>query len=70
MNNEKLVSMANQIAAFFNAYPEADAVVGLRDHIRLFWTPRMRRKLDTRIKGSTNGIDPLVLRALAPTQAP
>ncbi len=35
----KLDHMANQIAAFFRSYPEEEAVAGIHDHIRSFWSP-------------------------------
>ena len=58
---EKLVAMSNQIASFFHAYPEDQACAGIRDHIRDFWTPRMRASIQT---GDHPGLDPLVARAL------
>ena len=45
MENRDMIRMANQIAAFFEAYPRAEAVDGIAKHIRSFWTPRMRRRL-------------------------
>ncbi len=60
--------MANQIAAFFRAYPEEDAVVGVSEHIRAFWTPGMRAALNERIAQQPEGIERLVV--LAMTQAP
>jgi len=42
--DEKLVMMANQIAAFFAAQGEERAVPAIADHIRKFWDPEMRRK--------------------------
>ena len=65
MEDSKLVSMANQIAAFFSAYPDAEAEAALRDHIKLFWTPRMRQLLNVRIQEQPAGIEPLVVRALS-----
>ena len=64
MDGEKLVFMANQIAAFFKAYPEEDAIVGVRDHIVSFWTPGMRRTLQARMLGSTEGLEHLVVAAM------
>ena len=64
MSEDRLVPMANQIAAFFRAYPEEDAVVGVADHIRAFWTPGMRAALSARIADSTDGIEALVVRAM------
>jgi formate dehydrogenase subunit delta len=42
--DEKLIYMANQIAANFAAQGEAKAVSAIADHIRKFWDPAMRRK--------------------------
>jgi formate dehydrogenase subunit delta len=42
---EKLVRMAGEIADFFGPYPEAEAVKGIHEHIRSFWTPTMRSEL-------------------------
>jgi formate dehydrogenase subunit delta len=61
-DGEKLVRMANQIAAFFHAYPEAAAREGVRNHLKSFWTTRMLRDL----QAHSEGVDPLV-RAVLPT---
>ena len=46
MNIERLVAMANDIAAFFDSEPDkAVAVEGVRSHISRFWDPRMRRQI-------------------------
>jgi formate dehydrogenase subunit delta len=46
MQIEKLVKMANQIGAFFEADPEHSAAVeGVTSHLCRFWEPRMRRQL-------------------------
>lgn len=37
----KLVHMANQIGDNFKSMPDADAVNGAADHLRLYWTPKM-----------------------------
>jgi formate dehydrogenase subunit delta len=43
---ERLVSMANDIAAFFDAEPDKTvAVEGVRFHISRFWEARMRRAI-------------------------
>jgi formate dehydrogenase subunit delta len=63
MNTDKLVQMANQIADFFGSYPEPEATAGIRQHIKAFWTPRMREAL---LADRTNaGLHPLVIKALA-----
>lgn len=45
MQTEKLVQMANQISAYFSAYPEDRARREVLDHINAFWAPRMRTEL-------------------------
>jgi formate dehydrogenase subunit delta len=60
----KLDHMANQIAAFFRSYPEPEAVAGIHDHIRSFWSPSMRRDLKARADAGTAALDPLVVAAL------
>lgn len=66
MPTDDLVRMANQIAQFFAAYPESDAVDGVREHLEKFWTPAMRRELqaisDGRM-GSSGSLHPLACRA-------
>ena len=70
MEDEKLVSMANQISRFFHAYPDEDAIKGIHDHIVAFWTPGMRRTLNDRIAADPAGIDTLVVQAIAPGAKP
>jgi len=42
----KLVKMANEIAAFFEAEPDrAAAIEGVAGHLKRFWDPRMRREI-------------------------
>ena len=41
---EKLIYMANQIAAFFQTMPHDEAAAGVAKHINDFWDPRMRRQ--------------------------
>jgi formate dehydrogenase subunit delta len=46
MDAHKLVKMANEIAAFFDAEPDRTlALDSLAGHLRRFWDPRMRREL-------------------------
>jgi len=42
---DKLIRMANQIAVGFDGLPEERAVHEAADHIRAFWTPKMRREI-------------------------
>ncbi len=41
---EKLVMMANQIAAFFAVQGEERAVPAIADHLKKFWDPQMRSR--------------------------
>ena len=61
---DKLVRMANQIAAFFRSYPEEEAVAGIQKHISAFWTPRMVDRLSTALPGMGERADILVRRAI------
>lgn len=43
MNPQRLVAMANDISAFFNAESDKDAAAEqVANHLRKFWDPRMR----------------------------
>lgn len=63
MSEENLIRMANQIAAFFQPYPEEEAVAGVADHIARFWEPRMRAQFLALVDGGAEGLDLLALRA-------
>lgn len=50
MNDTQLIRMGNQIATFFESFP--DRPEGLREtasHLRKFWTPAMRQQLLARL---------------------
>jgi len=64
VNDDRLISMANQIADFFLSYPEAEAVEGVATHIRRFWDPRMRQGIFAHLKAGGAGLKPLTLKAL------
>lgn len=59
--SDKLVMMANQIAAYFHPYPRDRALAGIAKHIEDFWTPKMRARLDL----TAPKLDPLVREALS-----
>jgi formate dehydrogenase subunit delta len=63
MQASDLVRMANQIAAYFNAYPKAEAIDGIAKHIHLFWDPRMRNELKTHLDKGGEGLSPLFIEA-------
>ena len=60
-----MIRMANQISAYFEAYPRAEALAGIAKHIRLFWDPRMRRHLDEYVAAGGEDLSPLVIAAVA-----
>jgi len=67
MQNETLIRMANQIAAFFEPMADQDAAIGaIAQHLGRFWTPRMRQRLAHAVDaGQDNGLHDLVRIAVA-----
>ncbi|MEQ8964456.1 MAG: formate dehydrogenase subunit delta [Azospirillaceae bacterium] len=63
MQADRLVTMANQIAGFFAAYPEERAIAATADHMRQFWDPRMRAELARIAGGADSGLSPVALAA-------
>lgn len=61
---ERLVMMANQIARAFEPLGEARAVPKIAEHIKAFWDPRMRRKIDDHVRAGGAGLQPYALTAL------
>ena len=55
--------MANQIARFFEPYPENEAVDGVAEHLKKFWTPAMRAQLIEVTRTTKDGVEPLVVQA-------
>ncbi len=66
MNPAKLIKMANQIGAFFEAMPDREqAMQGIAAHIQRNWEARMRAALLQHISDCGNGeLSPLVRDAL------
>ncbi len=64
MRAEKLIVMANQIAAFFRSYPEEEAVAGVHRHLQSFWAPGMVRTLRQMLAHDTARADRLVAQAM------
>lgn len=70
MEIHHLVEMANQIGRFHRSFPNhAEAVKGTAMHIRRSWEPRMRRALLEHIEAGAEGLDPIVLEAVAAYRA-
>ncbi|NOZ32290.1 MAG: formate dehydrogenase subunit delta [Alphaproteobacteria bacterium] len=63
MNETNVVRMANQIAEYFSAYPEEEALAGISGHISQFWEPRLRKTLAALVRKGEPGLDPLVIAA-------
>ncbi|TIT03073.1 MAG: formate dehydrogenase [Mesorhizobium sp.] len=61
--SEKLVRMANQIAAFFHSKPREEGIAGVAEHINKFWEPRMRRQLFEMLDSGGEGFNELVVAA-------
>ncbi len=66
MKPEKLIKMANQIGAFFEAMPDREqAVAGVAAHIQRNWEPRMRGALlDHVTQNGDEALMPVVREAL------
>jgi formate dehydrogenase subunit delta len=56
--------MANQIGAFFRGTGEDKVVVGVSEHIRKFWDPRMRAEILQRLDAGEQGLKPDVRQAI------
>ena len=66
MDVDKLVRMANQIAANFDGgSDEAQAVASVADHIRRFWTPAMRKQIVERWRKRPDELSPRAAQAIA-----
>lgn len=73
MPTDDLVRMANQIAQFFAAYPDDDAIDGIRDHLEKFWAPAMRKELLSIVDGlqiAEGDLHPLARRAAEQLRTP
>jgi formate dehydrogenase subunit delta len=46
MSTANLIKMANQIAQYFASEPDQQvAVLGVRNHLQMYWAPTMRKEL-------------------------
>jgi formate dehydrogenase subunit delta len=71
MNIERLITMANDIAAYFAVEPDhATAVAGVRDHLSKFWDPVMRQQLMAYLSANGAGLHPLASEAVAGLHLP
>lgn len=70
MSPEKMAMMANQIATFFKTQPGDGQASSVAAHINDFWEPRMRTKLLNHAEAGGQGLDPLVMQAIAEIRVP
>lgn len=63
MSPDKMVHMANQIAAFFKTQPGTDAAERVAAHLADFWEPRMRAQFLAYVAEGGAGLDPVVIAA-------
>jgi len=63
MSPDKMIRMANQIAAFFKTQPGDVAADKVAAHIRDYWDPRMRAQLRDHVADGGDGLDPAVIDA-------
>jgi formate dehydrogenase subunit delta len=62
---QHLIDMANDIGNFFRAQQKReDAIVGIANHIKSYWTRRMREKLIAHLEHGDEGLDQLPREAL------
>jgi formate dehydrogenase subunit delta len=62
---EHLTQMANDIGAYFHAEPRReDAVAGIVNHLKKFWTPRMRQKIVEHLAQGGAGLEDLPREAV------
>jgi len=69
MDIKRLIYMANQIATYFRAYPEEEAIAETATHLRQFWDPRMRRDLLAHLDAGGAGLSPIAHAAAKRLQA-
>ena len=55
--DQRLISMANQIGKFFTTQSPATAAVGIENHLRKFWEPRMRTRIVAYLDKGGEGLD-------------
>lgn len=66
MNPQRLVEMANDIAANLSAYPDrAIAVETMVVHLQRFWEPGMRLAIVRHLHAGGAGLEPLARDAIA-----
>ncbi|WP_109124979.1 formate dehydrogenase subunit delta [Dyella sp. C11] len=71
MRIERLIRMANDIATYFTVEPDhAAAVASVRDHLKRFWDPAMRRQIKAHLAEGGEGLMPLAQEAIRDLDVP
>jgi formate dehydrogenase subunit delta len=71
MDVQRLVAMANDIAAFFDSEPDKSvAAEGVRFHLARFWEARMRREIIAHADLGGAGLTPTALAAVRRLERP
>jgi formate dehydrogenase subunit delta len=66
MDAQRLIAMANDIAAFFDSESDKTlAAEGVRFHITRFWDPRMRREIIAHLQSGGAGLTATAKSAIA-----
>ncbi len=65
MDIERLVAMANDIAAFFDAEAGPAAADNVRNHISRYWEARMRREIIAHLQKGGAGLSPSAREAVS-----
>lgn len=63
-DDNKLVTMANQIGQFYGPQKQLDPVGAIATHIRKFWDPRMRAAIIAHLDRGAAGFDAPVREAV------
>ncbi len=64
MDVQRLIAMANDIAAFFESEDKAAAAENVRTHLTKFWEPRMRRQIVEHAATGGAGLSVTALQAV------
>ncbi len=64
MAADRLVTMANQIGAFFTSQGPDQAVAGTAAHLKKYWEPRMRAAIVAHLRAGGEGLRPEVRLAV------
>jgi formate dehydrogenase subunit delta len=64
MAADKLVTMANQIGAFFTSQGPDEAVAGTAAHLKKYWEPRMRAAIVAHLRAGGEDLRPEVRLAV------